>query len=437
MARVKKTQALTAAEKLEQTLVPKSEHPYMIPENWVWTQLGCICEVQNGPNFSGLSFPYLDVKTLRGNKDFVFKSEGALVLPGSRVILVDGENSGEVFLINTEGYLGSTLRLLDFAAPNNAQYIEYFIAQHKEQLKKNKKGSAIPHLNKEIFYALSFPLPPLPEQHRIVARIESLFEKLDHARELVQSALDSFESRKATILHKAFAGELTAKWREKNGVKLESWEYKQLEEVCISIYDGDHMAPPKREFGIPFLVISNINKGYVTFEETRFVPEDYYNSLSETRTPQEGDLLYSIVGSFGIPAIVKENIKFCFQRHIALLRPDTKYLNYKCFWYIMQTQEVFNQVDSIATGTAQRTVPIRGLRKISFSFPSLLEQQEIVRTLDSLLEKEQHAKDKLEPILDHIALIKKSILARAFRGELGTNDPSEENAIELLKEVLE
>lgn len=436
MTRVKKTQPLTAEEKLEQTLVPKSEHPYVIPENWVWTKLGCICEVQNGPNFSGLNFPYLDVKTLRGNKDFIFKSEGALVSPGSRVILVDGENSGEVFLINSEGYLGSTLRLLDFAAPNNAQFIEYFIAQHKDQLKKNKKGSAIPHLNKEIFYALSFPLPPLPEQRRIVSRIESLFEKLDHARELVQAALDSFETRKAAILHKAFNGELTAKWREKNGVKLESWEYKQLEEVCISIYDGDHMAPPKREFGIPFLVISNINKGYVTFEETRFVPEDYYNSLSETRTPQEGDLLYSIVGSFGIPAIVKENIKFCFQRHIALLRPDTKYLNYKCFWYIMQTQEIFNQVDSIATGTAQRTVPIRGLRKISFSFPSLLEQQEIVRTLDSLLEKEQHAKDKLEPILDQIDLMKKSILARAFRGELGTNDPSEENAIELLKAML-
>ena len=92
-------------------------------------------------------------------------------------------------------------------------------------------------------------------------------------------------------------------------------------------------------------------------------------------------------------------------------------------------------MDSIATGTAQRTVPIRGLRKISFSFPSLLEQQEIVRTLDSLLEKEQNAKDKLEPILDHIALIKKSILALAFRGELGTNDPSGESAMELLKNL--
>lgn len=316
------------------------------------------------------------------------------------------------------------------------KYLYYFLLQVIDELYSKTHGSGMVHITITPFKATPIALPPLPEQHRIVARIESLFEKLDHARELVQAALDSFETRKAAILHKAFNGELTAKWREKNGVKLESWEYKQLEEVCISIYDGDHMAPPKREFGIPFLVISNINKGYVTFEETRFVPEDYYNSLSETRTPQEGDLLYSIVGSFGIPAIVKENIKFCFQRHIALLRPDTKYLNYKCFWYIMQTQEIFNQVDSIATGTAQRTVPIRGLRKISFSFPSLLEQQEIVRTLDSLLEKEQHAKDKLEPILDQIDLMKKSILARAFRGELGTNDPSEENAIELLKAML-
>lgn len=450
MAKEKKVQTFTIEEKLEQALVPEGEQPYAIPENWVWVKLNSIGEIVTGAtpskkraDYYGGNFPFFKPADLNQGRN-VYEASDYLTTVGKGICRIIPSQSTAVCCIGTIGKCGflmcegTTNQQINSIIPQiNPLLVYYYCCTEMflNQLNSVASATTISIVNKSKMSSCSFPLPPLPEQHRIVARIESLFEKLDHARELVQSALDSFKSRKAAILHKAFAGELTAKWREKNGVKLESWEYKQLEEVCISIYDGDHMAPPKREFGIPFLVISNINKGYVTFEETRFVPEDYYNSLSETRTPQEGDLLYSIVGSFGIPAIVKENIKFCFQRHIALLRPDTKYLNYKCFWYIMQTQEIFNQVDSIATGTAQRTVPIRGLRKISFSFPSLLEQQEIVRTLDSLLEKEQNAKDKLEPILDHIALIKKSILARAFRGELGTNDPSGESAMELLKNL--
>jgi type I restriction enzyme S subunit len=193
------------------------------------------------------------------------------------------------------------------------------------------------------------------------------------------------------------------------------------------------MPPPNSETGVPFLVISNINKGYISLHNTRFVPLEYYDNLSSTRTPQIGDVLYSIVGSFGIPALVETEDMFCFQRHIALLRPNKTMLDSRCLWYILQTQMIFNKADSIATGTAQRTVPIKGLRQITFKFPSLPEQQEIVRILDSLLKKEQRAREACD-IIEKIELMKKAILARAFRGALGTNDPAEESAVELLKE---
>lgn len=97
------------------------------------------------------------------------------------------------------------------------KYLYYFLIQVIDELYSKTHGSGMVHITITPFKATPIALPPLPEQHRIVARIESLFEKLDHARELVQSALDSFETRKASILHKAFTGELTAKWREKNG----------------------------------------------------------------------------------------------------------------------------------------------------------------------------------------------------------------------------
>ena len=276
------------------------------------------------------------------------------------------------------------------------------------------------------------PIAPIAEQRRMVSRIESLFANLDEAKEKAQAVVDGFELRKSAILHKAFTGELTERWRKEHGVGLESWENRTLNSVCSSIFDGDHMPPPKSESGIPFLVISNVNNGHLSYENTRFVLQEYYDSLSETRKPQIGDILYTLVGSYGIPVVVDDERPFCFQRHMALLKP--KYINTYFLWYLLQSQEMFHKVSEIATGTAQLTVPIKGLRMIKFQCPSENEQAEIVRILDKVLEKEQQAKESTKAVLTQIDTMKKAILARAFRGELGTNDPTEEWAGELLKE---
>ena len=316
----------------------------------------------------------------------------------------------------------------------NKKYLYYYLLHVVDQLYAKTHGSGMVHITIKPFKATEIPIPSLAKQQRIVDRIESLFAKLDEAKQKAQDALDSFETRKAAILHKAFTGELTAQWRKEHGVGMESWKEETLESVCYSIFDGDHMPPPKSEQGIPFLVISNVNTGHLSFENTRFVPESYYEALSDTRKPGYGDVLYTLVGSYGIPVIVDSEYPFCFQRHMALLKPkniDSYYL-----WYILQSREMFEKATQIATGTAQLTVPIKGLRKLKFNCASANEQIEIVRILDDLLAKEQQAKEDAEGVLEQIDLIKKAILARAFRGELGTNDPSEESAVELLKQVL-
>lgn len=434
MAKKTKAANLSIEEKLEQALIVPGYEPYKIPDNWCWTNLKTVCNLDNGIKHNNESLVYFDAKTLREITEPVSRNSGVIVEKGQKVILVDGENSGEVFVIPDRGYMGSTFRILNISKQFDEMYIRYFIDIFREELKKNKIGSAIPHLNKELFYGLQFPLPPLPEQQRIVERIESLFSKLDEAKEKAQEVINSFETRKAAILHKAFSGELTAKWREENGVGIESWERKTLGEVCNSIFDGDHMPPPKSESGIPFLVISNVNDGYLSFENTRFVPQEYYDAITDTRKPEKGDVLYTLVGSFGIPVVVDTNAPFCFQRHMALLKP--KSINTYFLWYLLQSQEMYQKASSIAKGVAQLTVPIKGLRLMDFNCPSEEEQIEIVRILDSLLEKEDTSKDNAESIIDQIETMKKAILARAFRGELGTNDPKEESAVELLKQIL-
>lgn len=313
-------------------------------------------------------------------------------------------------------------------------YLYYYLLYVVDQLYAKTHGSGMVHITLKPFKSTRIMLPELNEQRRVVGKIESLFSKLDEAKEKAQAVVDSFETRKAAILHKAFTGELTAKWREEHGVGMDSWEVRTLDSVCSSIFDGDHMPPPKAESGIPFLVISNVNTGHLTFENTRFVPQEYYDTLSNTRKPQLGDVLYTLVGSFGIPVVVNSKRPFCFQRHMALLRPID--VSPQFLWYILQTPEIYDKASSIATGTAQLTVPIKGLRAMTISRPNIAEQVEIVRILDVFFAREHSAKEAAEAVLDQIDLMKKSILTRAFRGELGTNDPSEESAVELLKQII-
>lgn len=261
---------------------------------------------------------------------------------------------------------------------------------------------------------IKFDLPTLAEQQRIVNRIETMFAKLDEAKEKAQNVVASFETRKAAILHKAFSGQLRIDNEE---LTIADWEEKKLGEVCESIFDGDHMPPPKAESGIPFLVISNVNTGFLSFDNTRYVPNDYYDSLSETRKPKTGDVLYTIVGSYGIPVLVDSDRAFCFQRHMALLKPS-KLISSRYLWYVLQSNEMYQKAASIATGTAQLTVPIKGLRELTIPVPPLNYQLSIVNFLEIVLEKESRAKEAAQTVLEQIALLKKSILARAFRGDL-------------------
>lgn len=445
----KKKTALTIEERLQQALVPAEEQPYEVPENWVWVRFGAIAEIVTGgtpskkhPEYYGGNFPFYKPSDLDQGR-LTYDASEYLSEEGKKVSRIIPKNSTAVCCIGSIGkcgYLmceGTTNQQINSAIPKiNSLCMYYYLCTENfvQNLLSMASATTIAIVNKSKMESCAFPLPPLSEQQRIVERIEELFAKLDEAKERLQEAADSFAVRKAAILHKAFTGELTKQWRRENGVSDESWEDVSLDSVCKSIYDGDHMPPPKSETGIPFLVISNVNTGFISFEKCRFVPEEYYDGLSETRTPEIGDILYTIVGSYGIPVMVDTDKKFCFQRHMALLKPKDIYNRF--LWRQLQTQSFFEQATSIATGTAQLTVPIKGLRKLIVKCPTLPEQHEIVRLIDDLLARERSAQQAAEQALASIDLMKKSILARAFRGELGTNKASEASALELLRQVL-
>ncbi|OQK15726.1 hypothetical protein AU255_16080 [Methyloprofundus sedimenti] len=163
-----------------------------------------------------------------------------------------------------------------------------------------------------------------------------------------------------------------------------SWEWTRLHEIMAVVTDGDHQAPPKANTGIPFLVIGNLNQGKINRENCRFVPNEYYEKLNWSRKPTKKDILYTVTGSYGIPIMIDVSYDFCVQRHVAILKsskstPD-QYIN-----LVLRSKYAFDYASNIATGIAQKTVPLTGLRNMPIPIPPEAEQKRIVVKVDQLM----------------------------------------------------
>ena len=181
---------------------------------------------------------------------------------------------------------------------------------------------------------------------------------------------------------------------------MSQWKKVKLKDICLSISDGDHLPPPKTDHGIPFITISNIDStNHLDFSNTLFVPQEYYDNVDEKRKAKAGDILYSVVGSFGKPVLIMENKPFAFQRHIAILRPDNDIVDSAFMYYAMMTCNFYMQADSVALGAAQRTISLGSLRDMTIEMPTKDVQQRIANILskyDSLIENYQQQIKLLE-----------------------------------------
>lgn len=174
---------------------------------------------------------------------------------------------------------------------------------------------------------------------------------------------------------------------------MSEWKQVKLSECCISISDGDHQPPPKAESGVPFVTISNVTStNQIDFSDTLFVPREYYDKIDSKRKARRGDILYSVVGSFGIPVFMKEDREFAFQRHIAILRPDPQKIVPRFLYYEMLSRDFYAKADAAAVGAAQRTISLSALRNMDINVPSMEQQENIATSLaayDDLIENNQ------------------------------------------------
>ena len=448
----KKKTALTIEERLQQALVPAAEQPYEVPENWVWVRLGAIAEIVTGgtpskkhPEYYGGNFPFYKPSDLDQGR-LTYDASEYLSEEGKKVSRIIPKNSTAVCCIGSIGkcgYLmceGTTNQQINSAIPKiNSLCLYYYLCTENfaQNLLSMASATTIAIVNKSKMESCAFPLPPLSEQQRIVECIEELFAKLDEAKERLQEVAESFAVRKAAILHKAFTGELTKQWRLENGVSDESWEEKKGEDFFEYVTSGSRgWAKYYSDKGSIFVRMGNLNHGTIEldFSDIRYV--ELPNQVEGQRSKlQKNDILISITADVGMIGLVREDMDAYINQHVALARPKNDLYAEFLAWYFVSDVGL-QQMQNKQRGATKIGLGLQDIRSIILKIPTLPEQHEIVRLINNLLARERAAKQATEQALASIDLMKKSILARAFCGELGTNKASEASALELLRQVL-
>ena len=450
MARAaKKQNMLTPEEKLAQALVPEAEWPYQVPENWCWIRIRNLCVLRNGRAFkpkewSETGLPIVRIQNLNNPESEYNYYSGEVeedhMLYGGELLFAwsgtPGTSFGAYIWNGHEAVLNQHIFRVDINEEYiNKAFIMYAINQQLEMLISAAHGGAgLQHVTKGVFESTPIVFPPYREQQRIVDCIKSLFAKLDEAKEKAQAVVDGFEDRKAAILHKAFSGEITEEWREKNNTALKSWITESIKESC-TIGSGGTPSRKNADYyhgDIPWVKTGEIDWNDL-YDTEEHISQAAIDNSSAKVFPEESILvaMYGMGITRGRAAILK--VQAATNQAVCVLQPKKHLLNRYLYYYFMCN---YKDIRAQAVGGNQLNLSGTIISKLVINIPTIPEQLEIIRVLDILLKKEQEAKEVAEEIIVQIDSIKKSILVRAFRGELGTNDPDDESAVELLKNII-
>lgn len=453
----KKKESLSPEARLQEALVPESEQPYPIPENWCWTKLWVLLQIskEKTEDFSQAGLKYIGLEHLQKNRGIVtygavddvkslknvFHSQQILYgrlrpyLNKHDVAPFDGICSTDILVFSTTS---STIPKFVNLFLDQDEFIEYAVS--------NSRGINLPRVTEKALLEAKTPLPPLSEQQRIVERIESMFVKLDEAKENAQSVIKQIDITKKSILARAFHGELGTNDPSEERASLvsdceqlypvpDNWCWTRLGSITEIVGGGTPSTKITEYYAngtIPWISPADLSdhKDIYISEGMKRITE-LGLAKSSARLLPANTVCLSTRAPIGYVVIAKNSL--CTNQGFKSFLPASCYLPRYLYWYLKGNKEL---LESYASGTTFLELSARKASLIEFPLPPLPEQQRIVERIESLFAKLDESNKKAQDVLQQIDIIKKSILARAFRGELWTNDPSEESAVELLKLVL-
>lgn len=382
-----------------------------IPKGWKVKKLGEICILDKGKIENCGELPYLEVKFLRNLKNADIKEKGIVVEKNQAVILVDGENSGEVFKVKTKGYLGSTFRILKLSDNVNFDYFIFFMNFVSLKFKNSKVGSAIPHLNKKLFNECEIPLPNLMEQKAIADKLDDSFAKIENAITNLINAKENLKLYKQSVLKSAFNGDLLPNTSPTH------WEVKKLGEI-FNIVRGGSPRPIKSYLtddknGINWIKIGDIETGskYITHTKQKILA----SGLKKSRAVKAGDLLLTNSMSFGRPYISKINGAV----HDGWLIFEPKIQISKDYvFYFFSSSDTYSKLSNLAVGSTVKNLQINFLENFEIPLPPLSEQNLIVAEIDRRFAIVDKTLNLIDKSIQNAKNLKQSILKKAFSGEL-------------------
>jgi type I restriction enzyme S subunit len=393
------------------------------------------------------------------SSDFSFQGN-VLILPGN------GVNVGEVFYFSGKFEAYQRTYIVD-KIKINPKYLFYHFKQFwRKRGASEQFGSATNYIKIGNFKSYIVEYPPLPEQERIVSKLDSIFAHLEMAKQGLEKIPVLLKEFRQAVLTQAVTGKLTEEWREgkelveglsiilknrftyfeqllndsqlnntkkpkkldetefelnywKNGIVLpNSWKLSNLKNLADMITDGEHATPRRTESGNLLLSARNVRDGFISIENVDYVPDDEFERIKTRCFPEENDILISCSGTVGRISLVPKNLKFVLVRSVALVKLQSNSNFSKYLAFALRSRLIQDQMLSLQKSTAQANLFIGPIGKIVIPIPPSEEQNEIVRRVDALFSKADAIEAQYKKLKVQINQLPQAVLAKAFRGEV-------------------
>jgi type I restriction enzyme, S subunit len=467
-----KTKQKSMEELLEEALVPEEEQPYEVLENWIWTRLGNLVQFIGGGTPSKTvrrywdgNIPWATVKDIKGKyllqtKDSIteegLNNSSASLAEEEELIVVTRMSPGKAIISKIKTAINQDLKIVKPKTKIHAGFLWIFFEVNRPLIESLSTGSTVKGIQINKLDELLISLPPYEEQKRIAEKIERLFAKIDEAKRLIEEVKESFELRRAAILDKAFKGQLgTNDPDEKSMLEIsdvitekdlipeeeqlyevpENWVWVKAGDITDIVGGGTPKTTVKEYYengDIPWITpadLSDFEDIYISRGQRNITKEGLKNSSAKLLP--EKTVLLSSRAPIGYVAIAANPLSTNqgFKSFIPSNVIDSEYL----YWYLKRSRKY---LESMGSGSTFKEISASRCKEIKIPLPPINEQKRIAEKLSNLLSKLDNEKKLVLDFEEKINLLKQSILYKAFHGELGTNDPTDEHAIELLKEVL-
>ncbi|SFS33060.1 restriction endonuclease subunit S [Sphingobacterium wenxiniae] len=428
-----------------------------LPKGWVETELGNISIIQSGgtpsrgkKNYWDGDIPWVKISDIKGfyvdyTEEFIteagLKNSSARVFPRGTILFTIFATIGKIGILNIDAATNQAIAGITPIKQINHKYLVYILVELSRSLQDVGKGVAQKNINQTILKNLQIPFPPLPEQERIVAKLDKLFaqhEKIKKALDRIPQLLKTFRQQ---VLTQAVTGKLTEQWRE--GKELEEWRTCELNSVLKEkgIFDGPFGSNLKTEdyteSGVRVVRLENIEQLVFLNNKKTYISLGKYELLKKHEV-FEGDIIFS--------SFIADKIRACIlpytgEKMIAkadcfCLRPNYSLIEGRYMIYLLVSPPTFGDLARETRGATRPRINTTILKKLIISLPSLQEQQEIVRRVESLFAKADAIEARYQKLKEKIEALPQAILHKAFKGELVPQLPTDGDAKDLLAAIM-